>query len=66
MQANVLRAVTGDVGGGWKVPTHARTTVDSQYLLFAAGLLADAEGHGHHVAARVARQVLTSESAPRR
>jgi len=66
LQANVLRAVTGDVGGGWKVPTHARTTVDSQYLLFAAGLLADAEGHGHHVAARVARQVLTSESALRR
>jgi uncharacterized protein (TIGR01319 family) len=66
MQANVLRAVTGDVGGGWKVPTHARTTVDSQYLLFAAGLLADAEGHGPEVAAKVARQVLTSESALRR
>jgi uncharacterized protein (TIGR01319 family) len=66
MQDRVLRAVTGDVGGGWKVPIRARTTVDSQYLLFAAGLLADAEGHGPEVAARVARQVLTSESALRR
>ena len=66
MQDGVLRAVTGDVGGGWKVPAQARTTVDTQYLLFAAGLLADVEGHGHDVAARVARQVLTSESALRR
>jgi uncharacterized protein (TIGR01319 family) len=65
-QDEVLRAVTGDVGGGWKVPTAARTTVDSAYLLFAAGLLADAEGHGSAVAARVARQVLASESVPRR
>ena len=39
MQDKVLRAVTTDVGGGWKVPTQARTTVDSAYLLFAAGLL---------------------------
>ncbi|MEP7193866.1 MAG: glutamate mutase L [Actinomycetota bacterium] len=66
MQERVLRAVTGDVGGGWKVPDQARTTVDSQYLLFAAGLLADAEGSGHEVAARVARQVLTSGSDLRR
>jgi uncharacterized protein (TIGR01319 family) len=66
MQDKVLRAVTGDVGGGWKVPEQARTTVDSQYLLFAAGLLADAEGQGSEVAVRVARQVLSSESALRR
>jgi hypothetical protein len=66
MQDKVLRAVTGDVRGGWKVPTKARTTVDSDYLLFAAGLLADAEGHGAQVAARVARQVLPSEPALRR
>jgi len=58
MQDEVLRAVTTDVGGGWKVPTEARTTVDSAYLLFAAGLLADAEGHGIEVAARVATRVL--------
>jgi uncharacterized protein (TIGR01319 family) len=66
MQDTVLRAVITDVGGGWKVPTQARTTVDTAYLLFAAGLLADADGHGSVVAARVARQVLTSESALRR
>jgi uncharacterized protein (TIGR01319 family) len=58
---NVLRAVTTDFKGGWKVPTGARTTVDSAYLLFAAGLLADAEGHGPEVAARVAGRVLASE-----
>jgi uncharacterized protein (TIGR01319 family) len=59
-QDNILRAVTTDVGGGWKVPTGARTTVDSAYLLFAAGLLADAEGYGPEVAARVAARVLAS------
>ena len=58
MQGNVLRAVTNDVGGGWKVPTEARTTVDSSYLLFAAGLLADDDGYGPDVAARVAARVL--------
>jgi uncharacterized protein (TIGR01319 family) len=57
-QDNVLRAVTNDVSGGWKVPTEARTTVDSFYLLFAAGLLADADGYGPEVAARVAARVL--------
>ena len=59
-QDQVLRAVTTDVGGGWRVPADARTTVDSAYLLFAAGLLADAEGHGPEVAARVAGRVLDS------
>jgi len=58
---NVLRAVTTDLSGGWKVPADARTTVDSAYLLFAAGLLADADGHGPEVAARVAERVLASE-----
>ncbi|MEP7369935.1 MAG: glutamate mutase L [Dermatophilaceae bacterium] len=57
-QDNVLRAVITDVSGGWKVPTEARTTVDSSYLLFAAGLLADADGYGPEVAARVAARVL--------
>ena len=60
-QDNVLRAVTNDVRGGWKVPTQARTTVDSAYLLFAAGLLADADRHGPEVAARVAARVLACE-----
>jgi uncharacterized protein (TIGR01319 family) len=62
----VLRAVITDVGGGWKVPTAARATVDSAYLLFAAGLLADADGHGPAVAARVAVRVLASEPIERR
>ena len=55
---NVLRAVINDVSGGWKVPTEALTTVDQSYLLFAAGLLADADGYGPDVAARVAARVL--------
>jgi hypothetical protein len=37
----VLSAVTGDHAGGWRVPRSARTGVDSAYLLFAVGLLAD-------------------------
>jgi uncharacterized protein (TIGR01319 family) len=61
-QDSVLRAVTSDFAGGWKVPTAARTAVDSEYLLFAAGLLADAEGHGPEVAARVARRVIAAEA----
>jgi uncharacterized protein (TIGR01319 family) len=62
LRDRVLRAVTTDVGGGWRVPTQARTTVDSAYLLFAAGLLADADGYGIEVAARVAGRVLASET----
>jgi uncharacterized protein (TIGR01319 family) len=60
MQDEVLRAVTDDVGGGWKVPADARTTVDTAYLLFAVGLLADAEGYGPEVASRVAANVLAN------
>ena len=37
----VLDAVLSDHAGGWRVPRHARVTVDSSYLLFAVGLLAD-------------------------
>ena len=59
-QDNVLRAVINDFRGGWKVPSEASTTVDSSYLLFAAGLLADADGYGPEVAAKVARRVLFS------
>jgi uncharacterized protein (TIGR01319 family) len=66
MQEAVLRAVVTDVGGGWKVPTDAQTTVDSAYLLFAAGLLAGADAHGLEVAARVAGRVLASPDTPRR
>lgn len=66
MAEQVLRAVTGDVGGGWKVPNNARTRVDSAYLLFAAGLLAGADGYGAKVGAQVAARVLDSPSAARR
>jgi uncharacterized protein (TIGR01319 family) len=57
-QDTVLGAIVNDLSGGWKVPTDALTTVDSSYLLFAAGLLADADGYGPEVAARVAGRVL--------
>jgi len=60
-QDDVLRAITGDFSGGWKVPDDASATVDSSYLLFAAGLLADADGYGPEAAAQVARRVLFSE-----
>ncbi len=43
----VMAAVTTDHAGGWKVPREASTGVDTAYLLFAAGLLAEA----HHPAA---------------
>ena len=65
-QDRVLRAVVTDVGGGWKVPTDAHTSVDSAYLLFAAGLLADADGYGVEVAAKVAHRVLAAEREPAR
>jgi uncharacterized protein (TIGR01319 family) len=37
----VLRPATSDFAGGWPVPEHARTVVDSRYVLAAAGLLAE-------------------------
>jgi uncharacterized protein (TIGR01319 family) len=37
----VLGAVTGDHAGGWRVPRAAQTGIDTAYLLFAVGLLAD-------------------------
>lgn len=38
--ARVLSAVTGDLGGGWKVPERPMLVVDRSYVLAAAGLLA--------------------------
>jgi uncharacterized protein (TIGR01319 family) len=36
----ILAPATGDLGGGWAVPEHARSVVDAPYVLAAAGLLA--------------------------
>lgn len=52
---HVLRAVLRDHAGGWKVPKVAHATVDTAYLLYAAGLLAESRPE---VARRVAGQVL--------
>ncbi len=48
----VLARVTGDHGGGWRVPEHAARRVDAAYVLFAVGLLAD--GHPEAAAALAA------------
>jgi uncharacterized protein (TIGR01319 family) len=37
----VLGAAVGDVAGGWQLPRAARVVVDGDYVLAAAGLLAD-------------------------
>ncbi len=39
LRARILAPATRDLGGGWPVPEKARTTVDEQYVLAAAGLL---------------------------
>ena len=38
-RSSVLRPATGDLAGGWPVPEAARTVVDGNYVLAAAGLL---------------------------
>ncbi|MEV4347928.1 glutamate mutase L [Actinoplanes sp. NPDC049596] len=43
--AYVLDAVLGDTAGGWAAPTGARTVVDQQYVLAAAGLLTNDHPH---------------------
>jgi hypothetical protein len=40
----VFAGSVGEVEGGWQLPRHAAVTVDQQYVLAAAGLLA-AEDH---------------------
>lgn len=42
LQEIVLGAVAGDHGGGWTVPAAATRGVDTAYVLFACGLLAEA------------------------
>ena len=37
----VLDAALGDTAGGWAAPSSARRTIDTNYVLAAAGLLAD-------------------------
>ncbi len=44
----VFAGSVGDVEGGWQLPQRARVTVDQQYVLAAAGLLA----HAHPETAR--------------
>ncbi|AXH97328.1 glutamate mutase L [Ornithinimicrobium avium] len=57
----VLGAVAGDHGGGWRPPAAARTRVDAAYLLFAAGLLAPVRPElARAVAAQVADSVADS------
>ncbi|KJK13635.1 glutamate mutase [Terrabacter sp. 28] len=52
----VLGAVLADHAGGWKVPRAASATVDTAYLLFAAGLLTtDAPDVARAVAAQILR-----------
>jgi len=51
----VLEAVTSDHAGGWKVPSAARVGVDTAYLLFAVGLLAERD---IGLAGALARQVV--------
>ncbi|GAA2633150.1 glutamate mutase L [Paractinoplanes durhamensis] len=41
----VLDAVLADTAGGWAAPTTARTVIDRQYVLAAAGLLAADHRH---------------------
>lgn len=52
----MLAPAVSDVGGGWKVPEQAATTVDRQYVLAAAGLLA---ADHPRAAARLLRQHLS-------
>ena len=41
LSQEVLGAVLGDHAGGWTVPAAATQGVDTAYVLFACGLLAD-------------------------
>ena len=54
----VLARVVGDHGGGWRVPDAPRTRVDTAYVLFAVGLLA--EGHPRTAEALAATLVAAS------
>jgi len=53
-QQQVLRPATTDHAGGWRVPEHPAVVVDTDYVLFAAGLLAEQHPEA---AARLARRL---------
>lgn len=60
----VLGAVSSDHGGGWRVPAAAATGVDTAYLLFAVGLLADAHpGAAAHLAGEILASTSTSPAS---
>ena len=51
---DVVRALTTDHGGGWRAPERAAVVVDTAYLLFAVGLLAETHpGAARALAARI-------------
>lgn len=54
-RARILAPVVSDHAGGWPVPEGARVAVDRQYVLFAAGLLAE---RSPEVAARLAMSIV--------
>lgn len=58
-QRAVLRAVTGDHAGGWRVPREARVATDTAYVLFAMGLLAEEHPEA---ATALAERVVGAES----
>jgi hypothetical protein len=63
-RAAVLRPGTTDHGGGWRVPEDPVVVVDTDYVLFAAGLLAGAGADG--AAARLATGALLPAGTPAR
>jgi uncharacterized protein (TIGR01319 family) len=52
LAARVLGSVTGEVPGGWQLPRAPRVVVDHDYVLAAAGLLADAHPVAAHALLR--------------
>ena len=57
-RGSVLQAVATDHAGGWKVPRRAAVVTDTQYLLFAVGLLRET----HPEAARVLAKTMLGGS----
>ena len=67
ISAAVLDAVSADHGGGWRVPAAPRKGVDTAYLLFAVGLLADRHSTAAHaLAGRIATLTAPPEGLPGR